>query len=688
MSLVQAFSKKRNLLAPRRYTLRTILLTTMILSQGHYHNPYAQYYPSNWPANPFHAGEVKLQQQANVQTSVMSYAPRVIRPYLPQQHLDFYQQQPFMVAAALDSNGYMWSTLLTSPTGQADWVKAVSNNNKKNGEPEQEDYDPTKLLLEGGPVPGDALYGKLQTGSDLGLLGIEFATKRRNRVNGRIIHHSSSGDSGGGSTPGTGMVFQVDQAFGNCPQYIKPRQWWSVNVDNSASSTNGTINKNNLEEVCRPLKQQSLTPEQSKVISNAETIFLATGYRGEGEDVRFGNDASHRGGPPGFIMVQDEHTLVLPDFSGNNHFNTLGNLELDHRMGITLPDFERGGLLQLSGYAQVDLDRDRAARTYPGALRLITFHIQQVNVVPPGSLPIRWSSSDADLERPLEITSIVQESENVKSFYLRPLPQDTRPLWGFQAGQHLPVRLVTSEGGEIWRTYSLSGSPSADYYRISVKREFLGLASRILHDQMHEGDVLEVNAPAGDFLLRPSSTTTSTSASDIVLLGANGDEKSTPDPSQTSVEEEASTSTLVLLSAGIGITPVLSMLHKIVDTSTSNTADTQNRQRVIWIHGARDGAHHPLREEVQALQHRANVSGENLSVETHVRYSQPHDGDTELFDSQGRVDVTLLRSILAKPEELQNADYYFCGPGSFTSDMEGNLEALGVNPSRIHFESF
>ena len=92
---------------------------------------------------------------------------------------------------------------------------------------------------------------------------------------------------------------------------------------------------------------------------------MATGYRGDGDDPRFGNDASHRGGAPGFIKVEGSNKLLLPDYSGNNHYNTIGNLVMDSRMGITIPLFENGGMIQLSGRAVVDWDAAAAAKS-PG----------------------------------------------------------------------------------------------------------------------------------------------------------------------------------------------------------------------------------------------------------------------------------------------------------------------------------
>jgi uncharacterized protein len=626
--------------APPTY-LRNVAQTTM-----------EKYYPSHWPENPFHPGEVELQKLAGVHDSVMSYAPRVVRPFMPQQHFDFYQHQPFLVAAARDSHGDMWSTLLTSPTGAADLVQS------------SHDSDLAKLHIHGGPVRGDALRGEIHPGSDLGLLGIEFATKRRNRVNGRIVSMLKNAAGGDFLSPPV-MVFQVDQSFGNCPQYIQPRQWWSVGTPpNSYDHLDGITSTD--EGFCRP---KQLTPDQMEYVKQAQTLFVATGYRGVGQDVRYGNDASHRGGPPGFVLVKDSRTLILPEFAGNNHFNSLGNLRMDPRMGITFPDFEGGGMLQLSGVAEVETDSEMAASVFPGALRLITFRIEQVNEVVAGSLPVRWSATSQ--ERPLQVKAIVQESEDVKSFYLQPLPQDKRPLWSFQAGQHLPIRMLTDDGTEVWRTYSLSGPPSStdsgtsNYYRISVKREVMGLASRILHDDTEVGDVVEVSRPAGDFVLTPAMNDTTRSSRD--------EEKKSDD------HRDMHSRTLVLLSSGIGITPLLSMLHVAASNQRSPPFT-----RVVWIHGARDGSHHPFQSEVQELKKASLL----VPIDTHVRYSQPAEADGKNCDSLGRIDASLILEMLRTEVEVWNADYFMCGPSSFLSDMEGYLEQMGVEPGNVRIESF
>ena len=610
-------------------------------------NPFAQYYPSNWPEMPFHEGELLMQHEAGVHEKVMTYAPKIIRPYMPDQHRDFYQAQPFLVVAARDADGAMWSTLLTSPTGQADLVSSP---------------EPDTLQLDSALNVHDALFGALQADTDLGILGIEFATKRRNRVNGRITQAIPMNDNHDDRS--TRLTFKVGQSFGNCPQYIKPRQWWTVT---------GTENESDHCIASEPIRNsqsrpRELSPEQMEQVSQAETIFVASGYRGEGDDVRFGNDASHRGGPAGFVMVQDPQTLLLPEFAGNNIFNTLGNLQKDARMGITIPFFETGSLLQLSGTATVNMDTDLAARTYPGALRLTTFHIEQVNVVPVGGLPLRWTSETES--RPLQVTKVVQESDNVKSFYFQATGDDNKPLWKFTAGQHLPIQLRTPDG-EILRTYSLSGAPSqaSEHYRISVKREPFGKASNYLHDHVKEGDKLYVSRPAGDFMLPPVKEETTS---------ADNQNEEAQDP-------------LVLLSSGIGVTPILSMLHQVVqeEQRMNNQGLTRPRRNVLWVHGARNGQYHPFRQEVQDLVQQAESVG-SLHITRHVVYSQPTQNDTKdhLYDSQGHVAAPLIEQLVGGPNALSKAHVYMCGNGGFMGEMEDALQAAGVNPKNIFFETF
>jgi len=533
-------------------------------------------------ASPFHAGEQQIQARLGVR-EIEAWARKVVRPYLPDEHRAFHTALPFLVAAARDARGRPWATLLAGAEG---FVTSP---------------DPRSLVIEARPVVGDALEGALEGGADLGLLGIEFATRRRNRLNGRVAADGSGA-----------LVCSVDQSFGNCPQYIREREWRSADPDPGA-----------------PARGRRLTPSQREWIAAADTFFVASGYRGQGASESFGMDASHRGGEPGFVRVESDSRLSFPDYAGNNHFNTLGNLLLDPRAGLLFVDFVSGSLLQLTGRATIDWDSEAVARV-PGARRLVTIDIEEI-VELPTALPLRWDAS-AEAVRSLRLVEKIRESDDVTSFVFE--ARDGGPLPDFEAGQHLPIELdVPGLPSPVRRTYSLSGAPGDRRYRISVKREPRGVASRHLHDRVDPGAILSARPPAGDFVLHGGK------------------------------------SPIVLVSAGVGVTPMLSMLHALA-------ADGEDRP-VRFVHGARDGRHHPLADEVRDL------AASRAGIDIHFAYSRPLEGDAG-HDSQGRVDGALLARLAPEAD----ANYYLCGPASFMASVQTDLEGRGVPPAQIHTESF
>jgi ferredoxin-NADP reductase/predicted pyridoxine 5'-phosphate oxidase superfamily flavin-nucleotide-binding protein len=647
--------------------------------------------------NPFHEGEVMAQRLQGIHQHVMSYGPKFIRPAMPDQHREFFASQPFLAAAIRDessSPGRMWSTLLIPNdeygVGGDDLHPVDSIGTDGDDRRDARGWvatspDPVTLRLTARVAPGDALeeqWGMNALGQDVGLVGIELGTKRRNRVNGRITavvpavppagHHE-------GSSRHT-MTFTVDQSFGNCPQYISPRQWYWRRPARRLPSKD-------------PIRGTALSRAQADRIRRADTIFIATGYRGQrgndddgaagrfddGSPARsFGNDASHRGGPPGFLKVPNSTTVLLPDYSGNNFYNSIGNLLLDPRMGISVPGFEAGSLLQLSGTAQV-LTGTEAMDLYPGIETLIVFTVERVNDLPEGSLPIRWSN-DAAERRVVRVTSIVSESQDVKSFELEPNSPQDAALWPYRAGQYVPVHLSSARDGPMVRTYSLSRAPGFSTgpnlrYRISVKRHGKGKASGFLHDSVRVGDVLSVEAPVGDFTLSPEDATSGESL-------------------------------VVLISAGIGITPVLSMLQELARGSkTGPEAETAklephaspraDRRRVMWIHGARNREQHSFRREVEDLVSRSRATSSIVNVSKCVVYSKPSESDVlgEDYDFAGRIDLPLLRRLLvtetaSKETGLKDARYFICGPPDFVSTIEEGLQDEGVALNQIHYESF
>ena len=237
--------------------------------------------------------------------------------------------------------------------------------------------------------------------------------------------------------------------------------------------------------------------------------------------------------------------------------------------------------------------------------------------------------------RPLRVSRKVRESSSVISLVLEPM--DGHPLTAALPGQFVVLRLRPApDAPALMRSYSLSGEPSAERYRVSVKREAHGAAGAYIDEKLQVGDVLDVSAARGSFTLRPGDAP------------------------------------VVLLSAGIGATPVLAMLHTLA-------AEASPRE-VWWLYGARDRREHPFAEETRTLL-KALAHGHS-----HIRYSSPGPEDRPGvdFDARGRLDMRVLQE-LGVP---RNADFYICGPSAFMSDLTAGLAAWGVAPSRIHTEIF
>jgi ferredoxin-NADP reductase/MOSC domain-containing protein YiiM len=237
--------------------------------------------------------------------------------------------------------------------------------------------------------------------------------------------------------------------------------------------------------------------------------------------------------------------------------------------------------------------------------------------------------------RSLTVTARDRESDSVVSIRLADGKGETVPA--ALPGQYLTLRLQTEPGARaLLRNYSLSGPPGADSYRISVKREERGAASGYLHSGLRVGDRLEVAAPRGTFTLRPSDTP------------------------------------VLLISVGVGATPVLAMLNAL--------AAERSKREVWWLHGARGGGDHSFAVEAR------NLLASLPSAHAHISYSRPGTTDVEGrdFDTTGRLSASLLAS-LGLPVA---ADAYLCGPAPFMEEVGAALAALGLDPSRIHTELF
>lgn len=273
----------------------------------------------------WHDGELEVQRRAGV-ASKAERLSGMVRNSLPDSARGFLLQRHFAVLGSLDSGGRVWASAVV---GEPGFIQAP---------------DSVTVVIHGGWSSTDPLLENIARNSDVGMLVIDFATRRRIRVNGKA------------ERVGEDIIrVQIEQAFSNCPRYIQARVPSSV-LPVSGSSTQRT---------------QFLSGSQMQWIAGADTFFIASAHP------RAGVDASHRGGNPGFLHVEADRWLVIPDYNGNSLFNTLGNIHLNPHAGLLFVDFESGRTLQLTGRATINWDRE-AASSYPGAERLVEFDIDEV----------------------------------------------------------------------------------------------------------------------------------------------------------------------------------------------------------------------------------------------------------------------------------------------------------------------
>lgn len=535
-----------------------------------------------------------MQKSIGVADRMEQFGRKVIRDYMPDQHREFYHQLPFVVLGAVDAMGDAWATLIAGKPG------FISSP------------EPRDLHFAGSLDPQDPTTPAIVGCDAVGLLGIELHTRRRNRMNGTVRAASQAGFTVG-----------VEHAFGNCPQYIQLRDFTFVREPGRHEGLPAAI------------ATDIADPAVRRLIETADTFFVAS-YVDDAAGRHV--DASHRGGKPGFVRLNADGSLTIPDFAGNLHFNTLGNFLLNPKAGLVFPDFVTGDMLHLTGDAEVVLESEEIA-AFQGAERLWIFRPRKL-VLRQGALPLRlamrqdgwspnslmtgdWQQTQARIEaeklrsswRSFRIARIEDESSVIRSFHLQPV--DGGAVLVHQAGQHLPIRVQPpGEDKAALRTYTISSAPSDGFYRLSVKRE--GLVSTHLHG-LRVGDTIEARAPAGSFTIDPLA------------------------------ERPA-----VLLAAGVGITPMLAMLRTIVFEGLR-----KRRIRSTYLFfAARTLAERAFDAEIADL---ASQSGAAVKV---VRVLDLVDGaspETD-FEVQGRIDSALLRARLP----FGAYDFYMCGPPPFS----------------------
>ncbi len=447
----------------------------------------------------------------------------------------------------------------------------------------------------------EPLWTNLAKNPNVGLLIIELGSRRRIRINGRARKISAER-----------ILIDVERAYPNCPKYIQRRDWSALESDKQNEAIPSTYGK-------------ELNETQKSLIENADTLFVASAHP------EHGIDASHRGGHPGFARIINNRQLRIPDFAGNSMFNTLGNFASYPYAGLVFIDFEHGRLLQLTGQAEILWDMDDPQKETGGTRRYWQFDITSLQE---STLPYhfawelldesphipelqRYSTFDGTLL--LQVERIQQETDRVKSFRLR--APDGKELPEFLSGAHLQVNVKLPDGSDAKRHYSLINNPDDRLsYEIGVLKEPEGRGGSLyVHEHVKEGDVLEIQTPKNEF---PMATHANHS---------------------------------ILIAGGIGITPILSMLHSL-----------SSKNQSYEIHySARELSGLAFRDRIE------QVAGDKAQF-----YASR--------DPQGqRLD---LEQLLSKPEP--GVHVYMCGPRGMINAVREIAEAKGWPAAHIHFESF
>jgi len=280
----------------------------------------------NGSGTPYHSGEREVQRLVG-RAEEAAEVGRTVSRIISLGASRFLARQRLAVSASLDAAGRPWASLLTGPMG---FVRPV---------------DERLLRIAVSPGAGDPLADNLAVRPELALLVLDPRTRQRMRFNGRGLARPE------------GVFLLTDQAYGNCPKYIQMRRLVGENTVAPGA----------------PTRRQCLDRRQQDFVAEADTLFIAS-FHPEG-----GADASHRGGRPGFVRVESGRRLSIPDYPGNNMFNTLGNLAGYPRAGLLFVDFGGGAVLQLTGRATLHTAPERC----------LSLDIEEVRETRDGC-PLRW----------------------------------------------------------------------------------------------------------------------------------------------------------------------------------------------------------------------------------------------------------------------------------------------------------
>eukprot|EP01135_Chromosphaera_perkinsii_P004782 Nk52_evm13s296 gene=Nk52_evmTU13s296 len=539
-----------------------------------------------------------------------------IRPYMPSQHQEFFNAAPWLLAGSVDNTGQPVASLLHVPRGDHGEDGPVFVTMNKEG---------TLFSVPNAAfMDGDSLKENIRKpGSKLGLLGIELTTRRRNRLTAHV-----SGVDRDGNT-----LFAVDQSFGNCPKYIQSRTMQYKPLSQSQPPSHQTI--------------KGLPPMVASLLSKCDTFFIATcsGNRGDSTldpSPEEGADVSHRGGPPGFVSVKGS-TLRFPDYVGNGLFNTLGNIHRDGRVCLLVIDFSSRKVVKVFGIAHVLFD----VKEHIGSERTVHIDVEKCHLMEDSlaftfGRPIMSSflpapaGGDGSGER-TRFLAQHQETPDVKTFTLKM----DRPL-AYQPGQYATFRAILPNGQVEIRAWTLSSTPrdgpfGEQEFQITVKEKPNGQVSPYLHNSLKDMN--------------------------LYFLGVDGN-----------FTLKKNTKGIVMVAAGSGITPIMSILRRIHISESINIHCT-----ILYsVKTAKD---------IIFARELNEIAAQNDNVHVHIfitSLSQCATEERHLSSMQftaGRIKSQSLVTALKLSQPVSHA--YVCGPEPFSDAIEQMIVAATVSRESV-----
>lgn len=587
----------------------------------------------------FHAGEIEVQRRRGSGALARSLVVHggMIKTRVDPAKIDFIEGLSFLVISVLDSrSGRVWASIAQgSPNGT--FIK-ISGDGKR-ASVALSAFATNDPLLE--------VIEASQPSAMCGVVAMAPESRRRARFNGRA------------RLADTRLEIDIDASFGNCPKYIRARQVSSH--DHSKAADSNTIRE-----------RRGLSTDEIEWVRQADTMFVGSAEKFSGAD------ASHRGGRPGFVRVDDTgRTLSYGEYPGNGLAQTLGNILAHGYASLVLVDFKTGSILQLSGFAQIQFPTSQA-ESLDGTDCIVVFKIDEVARVNRTEPVVRFEVQNGEGESPFNprltgpgapvasfgaregLTVVLEEvhEENadgsIKTFWFRPehcAPDDKskhdvlRRLKSFQPGEYATFSLANLDTVRSWTITSFPDNNTGKF-SISVKRKPGGLVSNWLHDKLEPGN------------------------NSLAVLGVDGGGQISAFMDWLPQKPVPIYQKVLMISAGVGITPMLANLRAIErlakDTKESPVAS------VRLLHTDKTLATTAAVDELRRMHQRGILSSLTV-VETF--------GDSSRRMNRHHVEQALPHDRIAS--------ILLCGPDPFMKHVKDILiDDLGVNPSFIHTETF